>query len=724
MLPLRRILAPAGLWRGLGPAAILGLCPIRIALAPGAAATRSAPAAPLIHPALTADLGLPLHPAAPARPAAVLYDQLSTGDTGITSQAFEPAYAAYDSQAADDFVVPAGETWAVGEVYVRGGFYGGTGPVDSVNVFFYANQAGTDPLPGAPVFTQTGILADAGSDPGDLLVPLNPPALLPAGTYWVSVQARLDLLTAGQWYWRDAAPQTGGRAAWRNPAGGWNRCRAWAVRQMCDGNFMSVDQAFSLLAVPAGTPWPTPTTGPTRTPVPVPPTATGTVVLPCPILTQPPALPTASPPPACGLAWRDAAPADAPEGDDQLNAVASFGPGDAWAAGWTGAHSGVHQPVLEHWDGAGWAFVPGPPLPAFNGAFSGLAGTGPDDIWAAGYQNNGFLDRTLTAHWDGTAWAVIPSPNVGPNENHLLTITALAPDDVWAGGYFVADATTQYRQALALHWDGVHWTTAPLPVGGFDSTEIDSLSGSGPDDVWAVGPATHGYNSATLILHRQGDTWTLVNEPPVPGYGAFAGAVAALSPSDVWLVGTYEDYTFVLNPYEAHWDGNAWTVLEEGGVGNDHPTYLTALAAAGPDSLWAAGSYNGDGAIFHPLLLHWDGSAWQPAPVPDRAPLNTIAAGIAAAGPADVWAAGWFQAGCNRTYMVHYSDPCAVPSPTPVPPSPTPTHSPTAGPSATAGPAAERDASPLGDAAGCHGDPTALADASPTHADRLPNHVQ
>src|SRR5437764_11043816 len=47
----------------------------------------------------------------PARPASVLYDQLTTASSNsATSQNFEPARDAYDSQLADDFVVPAGQT--------------------------------------------------------------------------------------------------------------------------------------------------------------------------------------------------------------------------------------------------------------------------------------------------------------------------------------------------------------------------------------------------------------------------------------------------------------------------------------------------------------------------------------------------------------------------------------------------------------------------------------
>ena len=54
----------------------------------------------------------------------VLYDQYdnatATPPVDITSQDFEASFDAFDNQAADDFVVPVGETWNVTEVDVLG----------------------------------------------------------------------------------------------------------------------------------------------------------------------------------------------------------------------------------------------------------------------------------------------------------------------------------------------------------------------------------------------------------------------------------------------------------------------------------------------------------------------------------------------------------------------------------------------------------------------------
>jgi len=60
----------------------------------------------------------------PTAPTVVLYDQYDNPAptptppvySGVTSQDFEPELDIYDSFAADDFVVPAGQIWNITEV--------------------------------------------------------------------------------------------------------------------------------------------------------------------------------------------------------------------------------------------------------------------------------------------------------------------------------------------------------------------------------------------------------------------------------------------------------------------------------------------------------------------------------------------------------------------------------------------------------------------------------
>src|SRR5439155_2376121 len=117
----------------------------------------AAEAIPVGPPPTTSNVGGPAPaipapvPPAPKAPAVVLYDQINNPAPtpgGVTSQDFEAAFDPFDSSAADDFVVPAGQTWNITEVDVAGEYTVGGGPAASFNVFFYSDTA---TLPGALV---------------------------------------------------------------------------------------------------------------------------------------------------------------------------------------------------------------------------------------------------------------------------------------------------------------------------------------------------------------------------------------------------------------------------------------------------------------------------------------------------------------------------------------------------------------------------------------------
>ncbi|MEW5986507.1 MAG: hypothetical protein AB1791_07740 [Chloroflexota bacterium] len=179
------------------------------------------------------------------RPTAVLYDQTdSPGLNSITSQEFEEVRADFDSQAADDFVVPAGETWTVETVYAGGVYFNGPGPTPYVNVYFYADSGG---LPGDELTFYDGLTSFSDVS-GTLTIDLSAaPAVLPEGTYWVSVQADMDFTPGGQWGWTERTIQSNNPSAWRNPGDGYaTGCADWEERTLC-GIGSDPDLIFQLL---------------------------------------------------------------------------------------------------------------------------------------------------------------------------------------------------------------------------------------------------------------------------------------------------------------------------------------------------------------------------------------------------------------------------------------------------------------------------------------------
>jgi len=210
-------------------------------------------------------------------PGTVLYDQYDNFSTektpNIPSQDAETALDFFDSQAADDFIVPAGQTWQVTEVDVLGE-YDSAGPAASFHVFFYENGAGD--LPGILVASR---LENPYTGSNDFVITLTEPVTLPEGHYWVSVQARQDITQAGFWLWHNRTVQANSGAAWQNPGNGFGTgCVVWIRRVTCAVLQQTApDQVFRLIGTAGGgtpTPSPTPSTTPTSTP-----TATATVTL-------------------------------------------------------------------------------------------------------------------------------------------------------------------------------------------------------------------------------------------------------------------------------------------------------------------------------------------------------------------------------------------------------------------------------------------------------------
>jgi hypothetical protein len=199
------------------------------------------------------------------------YDNFATEEPiNIPSQDAETALDFFDSQAADDFIVPAGQTWQITEVDVLGE-YDSAGPAASFHVFFYENGAGD--LPGMLVASR---LENPYTGSSDFVITLSEPVTLSEGHYWVSVQARQDITQAGFWLWHNRTIQSNAGAAWQNPGNGFGTgCVIWIRKIACAllGE-TAPDQVFRLIGTSGGgTPTPTPT--PSTTPTPTP-TATAT----------------------------------------------------------------------------------------------------------------------------------------------------------------------------------------------------------------------------------------------------------------------------------------------------------------------------------------------------------------------------------------------------------------------------------------------------------------
>jgi len=195
---------------------------------------------------------LPILPR-PQAPQVVLYDQYNNAGPNHTRSTTFTDLPTFSIDLADDFVVPAGQTWNVQSIDADGTYAFGPGPAIDWNVFIYTDSGG---LPGTQVFSATHQPVVVVGTTFTVNLPVA--AVLSAGTYWVEIQANMTFTPQGEWEWTDRMLQSNSGAALRNPGGDVGCGTDWIRKIFCVSS-MDPDQVYRLNGTIGG---PTPTPGP------------------------------------------------------------------------------------------------------------------------------------------------------------------------------------------------------------------------------------------------------------------------------------------------------------------------------------------------------------------------------------------------------------------------------------------------------------------------------
>ena len=211
----------------------------------------------------------------------------------------------------------------------------------------------------------------------------------------------------------------------------------------------------------------------------------------------------------------------------------------------------------------------------------------------------------------------------------------------------------------------------PSPA-GTDHAILRDVHAIAPDDVWAVGEYTAevigSIETRSMALHWDGSAWTIVDSPspsPYPG-GTWVtfDAVAATGPNDVWAAGGKRaqglDGFVGLQLFVAHYDGNDWAVMDtpltSGGSGSN----VQDIEIIAPDDIWFFGDWVNPnaGQSNRALAMHWDGSNFTVVDTPFPAggtPGWGLMAGSAVS-PDDIWAVGGGSDGDYSAsgYIIHW----------------------------------------------------------------------
>ena len=290
-----------------------------------------------------------------------------------------------------------------------------------------------------------------------------------------------------------------------------------------------------------------------------------------------------------------------------------------------------------------------PALGAGTAELYGVDAIAADDAWAVGGHFDPAVQRTVphALMWDGVGWtrADVPFP-ASSQGTPLLAVSGSAPDDVWAVG--TKTIPNNLSRTFASHWDGTAWTTVPTPNAGTPRTGVlRGVVAIAADDAWAVGSTSgQGGPERTLVLHWDGTAWSVV---PSPNKGPWPNALAdvsAFSENDVWAVGSWFTKAFVTRSLTVRWDGSSWHRVSSPSPG-ERDVGLSGVAAVSPSDAWAVG-----GRGLRALTERWDGTAWSVVPSPNPSP-NAGLSDVVAIAAGEVWAAGsWIDVGQERVATV------------------------------------------------------------------------
>jgi hypothetical protein len=301
------------------------------------------------------------------------------------------------------------------------------------------------------------------------------------------------------------------------------------------------------------------------------------------------------------------------------------------------------------------------PSPAVNrGVLYGTAAIAHNDIWAVGFKNSLQNEQTLAEHFDGNSWQVVPTPAPG-SSSRLFGVAAVASNDVWAVGDHRAPPS--FGPALIEHWDGSSWTIIDSPTAtSAPTTALYGVTATASNDVWAVGVDNH---NGARVWHWDGSSWSAVFSSAFTGVGGL-DSVSADAGNDVWAVeGRLSPGRAVL-----HFDGTSWARID-----THTQIFFNAITALSPTDVWAVGTVYeafddwGEPTDSRAAIAHWDGSQWQVVPSPDPRPSGhglSELRGIAAISPTDIWAVGGPGTGGNTPLTEHWDGTSwsIIPSPT------------------------------------------------------------
>ena len=283
-----------------------------------------------------------------------------------------------------------------------------------------------------------------------------------------------------------------------------------------------------------------------------------------------------------------------------LTAASCAHGGICFAVGWQPGGDRRSTPLIERRDGGAWRNVASPvPVAA---TLTGVSCVKSSACFAVGsYALDARDTRTLVERWNGHKWALVKSPNPdtasGARVNRLLSVSC--PISVC---FAVGSVGSGAARPLIERWDGSNWTVEPGPTAA-GSSVLEAVSCSSPTKCFAVGRSSSGH---ALTERWDGTAWKILATPAASGADDLAG-VSCFSATACVAVGTSTSRG-VRHALVLRWNGDSWSRQS---IANGAGSALHAVSCTAPTRCVAVGS-TATAAGNAPLVATThDGASWQ-----------------------------------------------------------------------------------------------------------------
>jgi hypothetical protein len=172
-------------------------------------------------------------------------------------------------------------------------------------------------------------------------------------------------------------------------------------------------------------------------------------------------------------------------------------------------------------------------------------------------------------------------------------------------------------------------------TGGFN--QIAAIS---PSNIWAVGTADNAAGKFVyqpFIRHFNGTGWQAITIPN--SSGSTSDWVTASAGNDVWVGGMKNSGVATTVAY--HWNGARW-----GKVPMPAMTAIGDVVALAPNNVWAIGN---SGTMPYDVF-HWNGTKWQGYLIDT---LNFVAQGLSASAAGNIWVSGFSYSGSRQVISAY-----------------------------------------------------------------------